>query len=569
MVGVRRSKGCNTCRRKKVKCDEQKPRCGQCRKGVRVCEGYDQPTIFLNSSSGDYEDGTPSLHGKSKPRFKNHSVDDYAWSNGDSSSHGRVTATWKKKQQRSCRETKRKKTPYVECWSIQRALPAPRCLSSQTWSVDQILGEFLENCLPPSASQEVPLCWIRSLVSMEKDVDALPLAMSALAFGWAGRVDGRPQLVDKGLQLYSAAVRQLRCDIRVRSPLQVLATTAIFTFYELCEFGSEANPGWLYHMAGIAAVLQALGPEMVAVDPYLQVFSFCRMIFIIHGLNRRRRVCAASRMWTHIPFRNHAKSEFHVFFDIAGQVAAWLEKADLLAKDFAGDNLPDEKDFARSGKVLAQAVDLVQKLRRWGKDAQVPLLNGPLRSSDPSSDESSSQRARLRGYPSKLPCQTVATFDNLQGARLMHIYWTVCLTLYMTLLHNPILCSRLDTDDIRKSLFGIDDDELGTPSRSTAPLIEDEAQVLADNIALYGGFCCQNLWQSFGTMVSTFSLRTAIQWYESHGSCSSSNTRGLELQGHCRDLLAVIQTQVEESETARAFQDATFNRDDVLAQRWC
>ncbi|KAI1636100.1 hypothetical protein F4809DRAFT_610705 [Biscogniauxia mediterranea] len=489
-------------------------------------------------------------------------MENCAWSNGDISS-GQVATSCKKQ-----RTGRGKKAPHRNAWSSQRALPAPRCLSSQTWSVDQILGEFLDNCLPLSASQEVPLSWIRSLVSVEKDVDALPLAMSALAFGWAGHVDGHPQLVGKGLQLYSAAVRQLRSEIHVHSPLQILATTAIFTFYELCEFGSEANRGWTYHLAGIAASLLALGPEMVSTEPYLQVFSFCRMIFIIHGLNCRRRVCAASPMWTHVPFRNRTKKDLHIFFDIAGEVAEWLEKADLLEKDSTVHTLPDPES-GRPERVLAQAIELVKKLRRWGKDTQVPLLNMPLRSSDLNSDDNSSQRAKLRGYPSKLPDQTLATFDNLQGARLMHIYWTVSLTVYMTLLDNTILRARLEDNDVRSSLLegsndvGCDESGVGTPS-PTETLIEEEAHVLANNISLYGDFCCQNLWQSFGTMVSTFTLETAIRWYEHHG-----NAREPVLEGHCRELLASIKAQVEESETARAFQDATFDGDDVLARRWC
>ncbi|KAI1496436.1 hypothetical protein F5X99DRAFT_400479 [Biscogniauxia marginata] len=556
MVGVRRSKGCNTCRRKKIKCDEQRLRCGQCRKGVRICDGYDQPTIFLNSSTGDYENGTLPL-GEDQIRFRNRSVDDYAWPNGDKT--GRVVVS--RTKQRSWRGL-----PYGNGDNTRETVPAPRCLSSQTWSIDQILGEFLDNCLHLSASQEVPLSWIRSLVPMEKDVDALPLAMSALAFGWAGHVDGRPQLVDKGLQLYNAAVKQLRSDIHARSPLQVLATTAIFTFYELCDFGSEQNPGWLYHLAGIAAVLQALGPEMVSVEPYLQVFSFCRMIFIVHGLNRHRRVCAASRLWTHVPFKNHTKSEFHLFFDIATEVAEWLEEVDSLEKSFVGQSPPDTIS-EQPGQVLQRAVDLIQKLKRWGREARVPLVNGsPRLLTSLETGEESSYHTKLRGYPSKLPFQAVATFDSLQGARLMHIYWTVALMLYMELLDNAMLCSQLD--DIR-DLFSDGDAGHGLGPGATSPtrtLVEEECRALANNIALYGSFCCQNLWQSFGTMVSTFSLKTAIRWYAKHGSGTVQES---DLEGHCRALLDTIKSQVEDSETSRAFQDATFDRDDVLSRRWC
>jgi hypothetical protein len=153
-------------------------------------------------------------------------------------------------------------------------------LNTQAWAVESILSQYLEICLPRSATQEAPLAWMGSLVSIKKDVDALPLAMSALAFGWAGHVNSQPQLVDKGLQLYNAAIQQLRNDLNTCSPLQIFATTAIFVAFELCEFGSKDNPGWQTHMQGIAALLQLLGPEMVSTDPFLQIYSFCRSIFV-------------------------------------------------------------------------------------------------------------------------------------------------------------------------------------------------------------------------------------------------------------------------------------------------
>ncbi|KAK1255074.1 hypothetical protein MKX08_009069 [Trichoderma sp. CBMAI-0020] len=42
MVNAGRSKGCNTCKRRKVKCDEGKPGCQRCIRFGRECEGYGQ-----------------------------------------------------------------------------------------------------------------------------------------------------------------------------------------------------------------------------------------------------------------------------------------------------------------------------------------------------------------------------------------------------------------------------------------------------------------------------------------------------------------------------------------------
>ncbi|KAJ5691992.1 hypothetical protein N7462_001415 [Penicillium macrosclerotiorum] len=41
------SKGCRTCKRCKIKCDEKQLECGRCLKRGLQCEGYDQARIFV------------------------------------------------------------------------------------------------------------------------------------------------------------------------------------------------------------------------------------------------------------------------------------------------------------------------------------------------------------------------------------------------------------------------------------------------------------------------------------------------------------------------------------------
>ncbi|KAH6662280.1 hypothetical protein B0J14DRAFT_496261 [Halenospora varia] len=54
MVGVAgKSKGCHTCIKRRVKCDETKPICKRCTKAGYTCSGYDRALRFLNS----FQDG--------------------------------------------------------------------------------------------------------------------------------------------------------------------------------------------------------------------------------------------------------------------------------------------------------------------------------------------------------------------------------------------------------------------------------------------------------------------------------------------------------------------------------
>ncbi|KAI1260295.1 hypothetical protein F5Y18DRAFT_259597 [Xylariaceae sp. FL1019] len=559
MVGIPRSKGCKTCRRKKIKCDEQRPRCGQCRKGVRECEGYEQPTIFLNSSSGDFS-STGSVSGGKAIRFKNNSVDDIAWlhSHGDPQAGQKTVLRTKQHEVRS-RPYATKGAKTVPRLSV---VPAPRTLGSHVWAVENVLSQFLEICNPSCSTQEAPLAWMRSLVPMKKDVDALPLAMSALAFGWAGHVHSQPQLVDKALQLYNAAVQQLRSDIHACSPLQMLAATAIFVEFELCEFGSKGNSGWQTHMQGIAALLQSLGPEKVSKEPFLQIFSFCRMVFITQGLSRRIKVCAGSPMWTHGPYKNFKKNAYHLFYDLAAEACELLERADALEVPCLDSSVQSERPLL----VLRDIVELIRRLWELSRAADILVLKGPIEFPNESAVALNQfNRATARGYPTKIPAGKGWTFDAVQGQRLMHNHWALVLNLYMTILDNHVLRPMLETSkDLRGLLLNVLGTNTPSACESITSLMAAECRKLANNVAIHSTETCHNMCQSFGSLISHVNLESAVQWYEGHPESNGNMETALEQ--HCRALLRGIRD--EESKKVCAFQ-VSILPDDVLRRHWC
>lgn len=71
MVGVPRSTGCQLCRKRRVKCDEVRPECGNCRKYGSECPGYDRGMKFVSGKhvirqrkkAADQEGGGSSKEG--------------------------------------------------------------------------------------------------------------------------------------------------------------------------------------------------------------------------------------------------------------------------------------------------------------------------------------------------------------------------------------------------------------------------------------------------------------------------------------------------------------------------
>ncbi|GAW13423.1 hypothetical protein ANO14919_028080 [Xylariales sp. No.14919] len=558
MVGIPRSKGCKTCRKKKIKCDEQRPRCGQCRRGVRECEGYDQPAIFRNSFTDDFA-RTPSTPGQKVIQFKNQSVDDIAWATAYEPPSGKQIAPRQKQPSQRSRPYAIKQLKRAQA-QLAGTASIPRTLNAEVWAVECITGRFLETCLPPSESQEAPLAWLGEIKKREQYIDALPLAMSALALGWAGHIDNQPQLVNKGIQLYNAAIRQLRDDYNTYSPLQSLVVTTVFVAFELCQFGSKGNPGWLTHMKGIAAFLQQLGPEKVSVDPYLKIYSFCRVVFIMQGLNRRRSVCAGSHMWKYGPFRNHKKNAYHQFYDLSAEACELLGHADDLEQ-------LGNAEAPQPAQVLHDMLDLISRLKAWMQDSNLVGFSGPFKF--PDNDlvaRHRLDRATARGYPTKLPLDSAWTSDTLYGERLLHNYWTVRLDLYMTILNNSVLRSLLEnSDDLRAMLIAELETKDPEAEQSLTALIFEECRKLANHIAVYGtSGACHSISQSFGSLVTVYTLETAIRWYERHNT--GAGPMDVELEQHCRAILAGI--KIEESKDPCAFEVSVLP-DEVLRRQWC
>ncbi|GJN66889.1 hypothetical protein PLICBS_000911 [Purpureocillium lilacinum] len=62
MVKKRTKTGCLTCRKRRIKCDENKPRCKNCIKSKRECEGYNQRVVFKDPMGAQHGHFAPPLY---------------------------------------------------------------------------------------------------------------------------------------------------------------------------------------------------------------------------------------------------------------------------------------------------------------------------------------------------------------------------------------------------------------------------------------------------------------------------------------------------------------------------
>ncbi len=265
-------------------------------------------------------------------------------------------------------------------------------------------------------------------------------------------------------------------------------------------------------------------------------------------------------MWKYGPFRNHKKNAYHQFYDLSSEACELLGHADDLEQ-------PNDVETGQPARVLRNILDLVSRLKAWMQNSDIVGFSGPFKF--PDNDlvtRNRLDRATVRGYPTMLSSESGWTSDTLYGQRMMYNYWTLRLDLYMTILDNSVLSSLLEnSDDLLTQLIeGLETRDLEA-ERSPTTLIFEECRRLANNIAVSGtNSACHTMCQSFGSLVTTYTLETAIRWYERHNR--GVGQMDVELEQHCRAILSGI--KIEESKDPCAFE-VSILPDEVLRRRWC
>jgi hypothetical protein len=272
--------------------------------------------------------------------------------------------------------------------------------------------------------------------------------------------------------------------------------------------------------------------------------------------------------WMIIPWLQREKSRFHELIDFIVEGSGLLEYGDKLeaGKPSEVDNKPFDE---AADQLLFKSLDLVKRMKEWLLSANMVMTCGPtMFTLDPGAlTKALTERIRMRGYSKRTHGSPDSSFDHLENARLIHMYWTVVLDLYMAILGNPSLCKQLGP-------------QLGHEFASSEINMRAECRCLADDISIYGELCSQNVWQSFGPMgtysycwlkfstrersrsrsifglllgslltmltVCTWSLRTALRWYQDHDQREhlgvDDPNKDLH-QAHCLILLQVLRSQ--------------------------
>ncbi|CAK7231333.1 hypothetical protein SCUCBS95973_007875 [Sporothrix curviconia] len=266
-----RSRGCRTCRLRRVKCDERQPHCQRCHKAGLPCSGYTQHGQFVDETA----------------RF-------------------RVRTPPPAREERENRQLATAPTAPTALTAPTAPARIPPTLQPDDDFVvhTHLVSRLLPGVSGPAAPDILSAMGniVRTPQPIHKD------AIHALAAVYFGKVHRDTRIFDTGVRAYVRALQQLRTALA--SPAAVLETEE--TLVSVLCLGLYENvalsnmTGWLNHYEGISHLIETRGPSRHRSGFALELFRHCRFAIIISALVRRRPCYLTKPEWRALATRSPA-----------------------------------------------------------------------------------------------------------------------------------------------------------------------------------------------------------------------------------------------------------------------
>ncbi|KAH8589522.1 hypothetical protein B0O99DRAFT_636687 [Bisporella sp. PMI_857] len=299
------SKGCGSCKRRKVKCDDTRPNCTRCIAAGIKCAGFTQRLRFVDE----------------EPRIRR----SMAVSHAQSLELSTVT---------------RRSQLVFHRGQIHRSQPpSPAPFSANTLPLtafkDDIFMSYLvsklfgETRYPWNAAEEtrcgLPIAWITELVKTPqmlryKSWDSL----AAIIFGQAHK---SANVITNARRLYGQALVEIRnqlSDPDDRRAESTLASITALSMYEI--FASKTEKAWMWHANGLGWLLERRGPWQQKSYARKSMFLEHRIMLVAKSIISRQRTFLCDPIWKTVPWEDDSASKLAIDYlvDIGTDIGGYL-----------------------------------------------------------------------------------------------------------------------------------------------------------------------------------------------------------------------------------------------------
>ncbi|GFP52821.1 beauvericin cluster-specific repressor BEA4 [Trichoderma asperellum] len=307
MVNVAgRSRGCATCRKRRVKCDQSLPECLRCLGMGLKCPGARTDAFFVHTV-----------------------VPDASLRDSSSAAATAIRST-------SSHKTMMMHLPQLPSWQPSRAD-----------AFDQLFVSHFIDCFFGRARPSLPLphgtskIWLHELPEFLASPYPSPVQCSIRAASMLsyGTVTGDVSIKAEACRWYMRALQSLRYLLSLDdsgsslySPESTVCAAVMLIHFETTA--GTSPKAWLPHVNGAASLLEAQGPERCRDGFMHQIFRHLRLQTFVAAMADNRLHPFASPQWTTVPFEKHPKLIFDHLIDVLFAVLRCLSTAnDLISSD--------------------------------------------------------------------------------------------------------------------------------------------------------------------------------------------------------------------------------------------
>ncbi|KAH8690857.1 hypothetical protein BGW36DRAFT_305965, partial [Talaromyces proteolyticus] len=310
-----RSKGCDNCRRRHIKCDLGQPACGRCVKADLKCGGSRDITFV------HYEVQTPD--------------DEISRASSSSPQRNSLVVS---------------ETPTFTPWSL---LGAELSVSQDDMFVNYTRANLLHNI-------ESNSIWVPEID--RKLGDASLLALATIFFGTEHRDSA---LIQRGLQKYSFTIEELNAALRDSTHcyssdlFDAILTMALLEFHI-----SERDRGWLNHACGLERLIELRGPETFMSLLDLMLFEQTRSLVLFAALTLRKPTILSRSEWKTIPWTLYPdrKTYMQMLLDILADCPELLAaKTELESDPFGSLNSEKRQELAIMTQGVLERLDTFEE----------------------------------------------------------------------------------------------------------------------------------------------------------------------------------------------------------------
>ncbi|KAM6488046.1 hypothetical protein HDV62DRAFT_11105 [Trichoderma sp. SZMC 28011] len=273
MVGVPRSSGCQLCRQRRVKCDEARPECGNCRKYGTICPGYERAIKFVS--------GKHTIRSKGSRPLKSSHLNRTGAASSEASPSTTSTLSAAATTPESIGSSgSTSGTAAAVSTSLVASLQPNRAL---------FIGTLMDMAQTRLASKDVStfLGFFGRLRFEEfGTAAALDGAICSLSLHLMGKELADDSLVARSRTVYGWSLGALQKTLRHPTKWKTSETfcsAVLLCFFELFA-GTTSAETWLQHAQGIATLMEQRGPAAHAQGNDAAILFSFRGILIMSSL---------------------------------------------------------------------------------------------------------------------------------------------------------------------------------------------------------------------------------------------------------------------------------------------